>query len=179
MTTHLRLVFRVALLLLLLTPASAFAQQQQGVSKIGLAVGNNVVSVIWEPNDRWAFRPDISFSTAGTSNSTTGTESSSLTSAPGFSALFYIGKWDALRTYVAPRYGYQRSSTTNTTGAGVSTTIASSVHSVAGSLGAEYSLNPRFGMFGELGLTLGFSSQGPVSTHTSGLRSAIGGILFF
>ena len=180
MTTHFRLVSRVALLLLLLTPVSAFAQQpQRDVSKIGLAVGNNVVSIIWQPTERLAFRPDMNFATSNTTNSAIGSETSSFQSSPGFSALFYIGKWEALRTYVTPRYGYSRISSTNTNGAGVSTTSVNSSHSVSGSLGAQYSMNPRFGVFGELGLNLGFSSQGTISSHNSSLRSTIGGILFF
>jgi hypothetical protein len=85
--------------------------------------------VIWNVADRFALRPELTFSVTTSDSSLgdilgTGTASSNngFQIGAGLSALLYVGRWDELRTYVSPRFR------------------------------AQYSLARRFAVFGEIGL---------------------------
>jgi hypothetical protein len=82
------------------------------------------VGVIWHVAERFAIRPEVSFSTSTDENpistslsvvggseflpSSSGSRSTSTRVGVGISGLFYIGQWAALRAYVAPRFVYSR-----------------------------------------------------------------------
>ena len=158
---------------------SAFAQQD--TAKAGLVMATpSSVSLIWHVNDSIALRPEFgfSFSTAEGRENAAGGKTESTTLSPGFSVLFYTARWDAVRVYVSPRYLYSRAHNENSSPIGSNESTASS-HSVSGSLGAEYALHRRFGVFGELGITY-TDAETPNTTSTGwSHRTAVGAILYF
>jgi hypothetical protein len=178
------------------TPAMA-----QDSGAVGVTMGYpSSVGVMWHVTERFALRPEVSFSTStnetpllfglssitgpSTSSSSVSTSTSS-TIGVGISGLFYVGKWDALRAYVAPRFVYTRSSGTSEytsepfvvnpsfgtaygplTPVTVTTKTESTLTSKSGMglFGASYSLHERFTVFGEVGF--GYSTSGSKSTST-------------
>jgi hypothetical protein len=110
------------------------------------------------------------------------------------SALFYLHKYDNLRTYFSPRFTYSR--TTNTTTSSLPTAATapgfapletkSTTRSSGGtgSIGAEYALGNKFAVFGEVGF--GFSHQTSKSStsatrstgNTWGSRAGVGVVFF-
>jgi hypothetical protein len=185
----------------------------QETPRFGIVMGYPAaVGVLWTVSERVAVRPEVSISRTSSESTTTlvglptlpGFVTSSTTSSSGWqlgagvSALLYLTKGDALRTYVSPRYTYARSSTTieGRLGspivpmpAGPATTVTTS-HSTSGAFGGQYTLGKRFGLFGELGLNYQHSGETPslgsspfVTNDFKGwslsLRSGVGVILYF
>ena len=188
----------------------------QDAPRFGVVMGYPAaVGLLWNVSSRVAVRPEINWSRSASETTTTTdpivftgtivvpTTFTSTTKADGWqvgvgiSGLLYLSKGDALRTYVSPRFTYTRSSTTIDSGvrstllpvpSGPVTTVITN-YGAAGSLGAQYALAKRFGVFGELGLGYthtGDQTPSPVSflnSSTSGwtlaLRSGVGVILFF
>jgi len=170
--------------------ARVAAAQDQG--KVGLTMGYpSSVGVIWQAADRVALRPEISLSHV------TGDSASSDFLGPqplstndstgvgvGLSALFYLHRWDGLRTYVSPRFAYARTTTSATTSSATSTSESTaSSYLVSGAFGAQYALGRHFGLFGEVGFgytrisadvtsTLTIGSFGTQTTTTQMLRSS-------
>jgi hypothetical protein len=116
------------------------------------------VGVIWNVADRFALRPEMTF--VGTSSDSslgdvlgvgTGSSNDGFQIGVGLSALIYLSRWDALRSYVSPRFSYSRNKT-STTSTGSSSETTSTSYLTSGSFGAQYSLGRRFGVFGEIGL---------------------------
>lgn len=177
MKTFLR--FASAAILITALPMSAFAQQDSPTAGLVMATPGSV-ALIWHVNDSVALRPEFGFnrSTATGKGLAAGGEQTLTTVSPGFSALFYFARWDALRTYVSPRYIYSHASSESESPGGTSESTASS-HSFSGSIGAEYLLHRRFGVFGELGLN--FSSADSPTTETTAWnqRTAVGATLYF
>lgn len=174
MTSPLIRRFHYALAALLLAvPASAFAQD---TAKTGLVLATPAsLSFIFHTSDKIAIRPEFDFS-GGSAETSSGDLTSSVLS-PAVSVLIYTQQWDAVRSYVAPRYSYRRSSA-----GGVGSGHTDS-HGIAGSIGVEFTPHRRFGVFGETGLNVVWqtASQGEVDrTATSwGVRSSVGAILYF
>lgn len=184
------------------SPAAAEEQPSVGVT-MGYPAS---IGVLWHVSDRFAVRPEVSvqqISTTSTSvittvvgivggNVTTTTTTTQATSdqwntAFGGSALFYVQQWDALRTYVSPRFLYGRSTSSSTTTNNASNNeFTSNSYFVSGSFGAEYSLARRFGVYGELGFgytyqstTNSFAPAGSNTGHTVSTRSGVGAIVYF
>ncbi len=181
---------------LLLTSAAASAQEK-GQTGLTMAFPASV-GLIWHVSDHVALRPEVSFSfsKASTDSSTSPVASSvdGSSFAVGLSGLFYLRKWEGLSTYVSPRFSYGRTSTTVTTsvtlslppgftGGSISNSPSentSSIYSVSGSFGAQYSLSRKFGVFGEAGL--GYTDQRSSSSskaHTFGTRAGVGVLFYF
>lgn len=197
---------RTRWIVLLVSAGLAWSARPAGAQespRVGLTMGYPVsIGVIWHVGDRVALRPELSFSHAS-SESASGPSPFSLTSTSettvvgvAVSALFYVRKWDALRAYVSPRFGYTRSSgssTTNEVIVGVpelpvnqALSTAASSYLVTGSFGVQYGLGQRFGVFGELGYgyTRSSSSNGGLSafqltTNGTGTRTAVGVLFYF
>jgi len=174
-------MFILATMMLFARPSSA-----QETGQVGLTMAfPAAVGVICHATDELAIRPDFTFSEA----SSTGTALTSSTASVGVgvSALFYVRKWDNLRAYLSPRFGYQWSSFTFQGSSPPSG--STNTYSGSGSFGAEYLLHRRFAVFAETGLvyshagtdgatlTPGFSLAS--SAHTWGLRGGVGAILYF
>jgi hypothetical protein len=144
------------------------------------------VGVMWNIADRFAVRPEVTI--AGTTADSSGSQMSgvaptatndSFSIGAGLSALFYLTRWDALRTYVSPRFVYSHSSQTASSGSStvsISTSSEGSTRSYtsSGSFGAEYAFGRRFGAFGELGLSYASTTASTTSTLVSTITT--GGI---
>lgn len=180
--------------------ASSAALAQEG-GQVGITMGYpTAVGVIWHLSDSVAIRPEVNVTTSTTNVSLSSTSATAY--GVGVSALFYVKHWDALRAYVAPRYAYQHGSATSSIGIelplplpidlpSIQTSTTTSEHNFSGVVGAQYLLHRHFGVFGEVGAiyatvksTYTSTPAVPVSeanpsSHAFGLRSAVGGILYF
>lgn len=186
-----RVLFAAALLLAAAVPASA-----QEAGQAGLTIGfPGSIGFIWHASDTIAIRPDCSFTHA---SSESGSEVVSTGDqwgvGFGVSANFYVGKIaDNVRTYVTPRFAYNRTSTenaTNTTSAVASKSHANN-YQYAGAFGVQHTPTRRFSVFGEAGVqyTRGdseFTATGPFvassgrSTNSNfGTRAGVGLVLYF
>jgi hypothetical protein len=187
------------LMALLVATLGATGAAGQDAPAIGVVTGYPAsIGILWRASDRVAIRPEVSFngqwSDSAASQGTPGTVSTSgSTTSVGVSALFYFTEREGLRTYFSPRFSYGRNSSTtdavSLSGGGSHSTA--NAYSLAGSLGAEYTLGRRFGVFGELGVgcarqTSSLRSSGTTSSGTSagssttfGTRTAVGVILWF
>ena len=177
-----------------LLPSVAAAQD---TPRFGLVMGYPAqVGVLWRVFDRLAIRPEVNWTrttTESVSTSTifngTGVTTTSVTTTStanaigiGVTALLYLTRRDALRTYLAPRYSYAR--TTSSTDlspplsnvVGLPTEATTSTNTVSGSIGAQYSIATHFGIFGELGLQYSRNSIAPASSilRTDAKQTAIG-----
>lgn len=172
------------LLSLALVVMSARPSNAQDVGHVGVTMAfPAAVGVIWQATDRLAIRPDFQFSQSAVGS----LSSSQISTAVGVSALFYVRKWDNLRAYLSPRFGYQHQSVTTTGSLANPTSLDQ--YSYAGSFGAEYQLHRRFAVFGEVGLMYNHTvtdnpssfSGGSVSTtgHIWGTRAGVGAIVYF
>jgi len=177
-----RTVCVVGLALVAATATPALAQER---GDVGLAVSApSAIGVIWHVSDRLALRPDFGFSFTETDGEPPLPDISSKNFTFGLSALFYTHRWDSLRLYVSPRFSYAYGSTSIDEPANIADSTLSSWAAI-GSIGGQYALGTRFGVFAEAGL--GYSSQqsetGSIrvdrTTWTFGTRTAIGGILYF
>jgi hypothetical protein len=182
--------------------------------KVGVTMGYPAsIGVIWQVTDWVALRPEVSvakssseFTTTtslttfsgspfeipvpgATTTTTTVNRSDAWQASVGLSALFYVSKRDALRTYLSPRWMYTRLSS-NSGSSIVGTGSTSSVNFVSGSFGAQYALARRFSVYGEVGLGFTRTVNSPAatvsviaiaSTTSSALatRSGAGVILYF
>ena len=201
---------RASMVLLMVLGWTAIAAAQDPGS-IGLTMGYPAsVGVIWHVSDRIALRPEVSLtqiSSTSTSvitiavpggqnlSTTTQAVSDQWSVGVGASALFYLQRWDSLRTYVSPRFQYARGTSTNTTSSSSASFLAitpstteftQNAYFFSGSFGAEYTLGTHFGLFGELGLGYQHNSSesdqsgaGNSVGHTIATRSGAGVILYF
>jgi hypothetical protein len=139
------------------TPAAA---QEKG--DVGLTVSApSAIGVIWHVSERVAIRPEFSFSFSETDGEGANVSDISAHSvALAGSALFYVGQWDSLRTYFAPRlsYSWAGSSTGNS---GLDIDSNQNAWGLAGSFGAQYALGTRFAVFAEAGLMYSSSRTEP------------------
>ena len=181
MTNLLSRIATIAGLVLLAVPLSVFAQDSP---KAGIVMGVPAsFSVIWNVTDKVAVRPEIAFTTASTTTSTA-TDVDSHSFSPGVSALFYLRKWDAVRTYVSPLYIYRRATSAASSGS-ASNDLTSSTHNLAGSFGAEFAAHRWFGVFGEVGIGYTHGSAESSSSFQTptvnawNVRTAVGAILYF
>jgi hypothetical protein len=204
---------RIAALVALGTACGAATVSAQDSPRLGLSMGYPAsIGVLWHMTDRVAVRPELSlsrnsteftstFTTFSSFPSGTTTTTTTTTTAEGWqvgagaSALFYLQRRDALRTYVSPRFAYTRGTTTTTSrpppspiapvGSPTSET-KNSTYFASGSFGAQYALGTRFGVFGEVGLGFGRSeSSGGAPTRAGSktrnlaTRSGVGVLFYF
>ena len=179
-------ILSVALLTGLAAVSTAGAQDQ---GKIGLTMGYPAsVGIVWPVSESVAIRPELSFS--GSSSDSSGSafesEADGWAIGTGVSALFYLRKYDNLRTYFVPRFTYSRATNTVTSSSFTNTesTTTTTNTGLAGSFGAQYSLGDKFGVFGEVGFGFNHSTgkstttTGRASSNTWGTRTAVGVIFF-
>jgi hypothetical protein len=179
----------VALLLLLVVPAAASAQDH---GDAGIAMGYpSAVAFVWHASDSIAIRPEFTATRTSSEVSVLGSDrkTKSWSAGVGASALFYLSHADSLRTYVSPRATYTRGSTETAATSSIPASPANTVHaySLTGSFGAQYSLSERFSAFGEIGFgvthartTTDSAIVGSESSSNSwGTRTGVGVILYF
>jgi hypothetical protein len=192
-----------AAILVLLLPREGAAQDNP---RFGIVMAFPAeIGVVWAVADRVAIRPDVNwthsttettvtsaiFGPLGVTTTSVSTTSRTTNVGAGVSVLILVLKRDALRTYVAPRFGYAWSSLDLSIPAvqgvvlPVPSGTTSSTYNVSGSFGAQYALGRHFGVFGEAGVAYGHTTQTPMSilrsenrnTNTA-LRSGVGVILY-
>jgi hypothetical protein len=173
------LLLAVAVVLLSSPPSRA-----QEVGQIGVTLAYPAaIGVIWHAMDQLAIRPDFSFS-----DSSSDTLGSATTLNFGVSGLWYFQRWDNLRAYISPRFGYERISTSPSTTVLTSAPTANG-YSGAGSFGLQYRLHERFSVFGETGLQYSHLSTTSTdvitgapdtsSSHSWSTRAGVGMIFYF
>jgi hypothetical protein len=149
---------RAIVVLGLLLGACAAANAQEA-GQIGITMGYPPsIGVVWHVSDSVAVRPEISFSRSSSDNEFS---SDNTTVVTGVSGLFYLSKWDQVRTYVSPRFSYGHA--TSDSGGTLGLTSKSSNYNVVGSFGAQYTPHKRFAVFGETGF--GYSRSTSSSTY--------------
>ena len=172
----------VLLVALIALPISARAQD---APRVGLTMGYpSSVGVIWRLNDRVAVRPEVTLSRS--TGDVTGSDVSGLSpittndstgAGVGISALFYLHRWDGLRTYVSPRFSYSRiSASASTSGSTLLSDSTASLYLTSGSFGAQYSLGRHFGLFGEIGLGYTATTTTATSTLTISITTFVNGV---
>ena len=160
----------------------------QDSPRLGITMGYPAsIGVLWHVSDRVALRPEFSFTvTDSSSESIINDEANFWSLGTGVSVLFYSSMTDNLRTYLAPRFSYSRTSGDSNT-----TDSTTDIYALAGMFGAQYSLGRRFAAFGEVGVS--YSRQngtsattiGPVTTqivnhaNAFGTRTGVGVVLYF
>jgi hypothetical protein len=199
-----RTIATMIMMLVLAHTASAQETPRVGIS-MGYPAG---IGIIWHITDGVALRPEISVQKQSgqsttmrasviiglPSDGTTITTSESTMdfwqASVGVSALFYLSKHDALRTYVSPRWAYTRDSSNlpSSLSDSINFGTSGSGNLVAGSFGAQYALGRKFSAFGEVGVEFSRTVSTPNDRQfgssrdvfqTFGTRSAAGVILYF
>jgi len=172
---------------LALTAGSAAAQEK---GQNGVAMGfPSAIAFMWHPTENVGLRPEVGFARTSSDNNS-GTFSSSghtWNVTVGVSGLFYFHKIDNLRPYFSPRFTYGHATSTSEGASDVlngSTELTVNTYTTSGSIGAQYAIGRRFGVFGETGIAYShltqdssFGTEG--SSDAFGNRSAVGVILYF
>ena len=164
----------------------AFAQEER---RVGVVAGYPAaVGALWQVTDRFAIRPDVSWSWSSTESSSTtdvGGGFGSFSSASSFeshattfgiSGLWTVHREDALRVYLGGRAGYSWSTGTSTSTSTnisigfpgltpvVTTTTRTTenrteAYAASAMFGGQYQLGRRFATFGEIGVTYNWSQS--------------------
>jgi hypothetical protein len=172
----------VAGLALLLCSVIADPAAAQDAGDTGLTVSApSAIGLIWHFSPKWAVRPEFAFGFGESDGEGSTLDLSTHSATLAGSALFYMGRWEKLQTYVSPRLSYSRSGSSIESGVDSS----SDGWGVSGSFGAQYSLSERFAVFAEAGL--GYSratAENSLTTldrtsWTFGTRTQIGATLYF
>lgn len=168
--------------------AAAASASAQDAGHVGLTTGYPAsIGILWQLSERTAVRPEISFTFDNSSSeSLVDATSDFSTLGTGISVLFFSPLRDNLKLYVAPRFGYSR-----TSGSTEFTESTSDIYSISGSLGGHYGLGSRFALFGEAGLQYSHQSGSvttslppiPIQTKSNadiiGTRTAVGVVIYF
>jgi len=191
----------IASLIIVLAASAAAEAQDHGRFGIVVAYPGSI-GAEWHVSERVALRPDFAFSFNG--NESTNTISSPFAASStssgsgksigvGVSALFYVKRWDALRFFVSPRFGFVRATATTTNdnaflGSGPpEVRNLNSTYVTSGSVGAQYRLGQRFALFGEVGVAYSdvesSTGFGGAVVETSGWsvasRAGVGAVIYF
>jgi hypothetical protein len=130
----------------------------QDAGKVGITMGYPAsIGLIWHASDSIAIRPELTFSGSSAESDGPGiVGGESWAVATGVSALFYMKKYDNLRTYFTPRFTYARTSSTTDISSITTSSSTSRSRTIggAGSFGAQYALGDKFSVFGEVGFGL-------------------------
>jgi len=185
---RIRRLLYLAAWLLVVTCAPAGAQDS---GKVGATIAYpGSIGLIWHASDSVAIRPAFAFAHSDSEISPGSSENESTTIALDLGVLFYVKKYDNVRTYVSPRFIYSRSTSTSTQTAlpvGLpEITTTSTTTGGAGVFGAQYAPTKRFSVFGEVGIAFNHrhSTSEPTgasefTTNTWGTTSGVGVIFYF
>ena len=146
---------------------SSAAAQEPG--QLGFVIQTPAAAgVIWNLSKGVALRPDVTFMR---SSSSAGGDATSWTG--GVSAPLYISDDENLRTYISPRFSYNR-----TTFDALGTTNTQTGTSFSASYGVQWAALKRLHFFGELGPQYSKASSATADNDTWGLRSSLGLVLY-
>jgi hypothetical protein len=148
--------------------AIASIAHAQDAGRVGLTTGYPAsIGIQWHISERTAIRPEISFTTTSSSSqSLIDATTDFLSFGTGVSVLFFSPVRDNLKLYVAPRFGYSR--TSGTTEFSESNT---DIYSIGGSFGGLYALGRRFAVFGEAGFQYSHQNGSIKSSTASALQT--------
>jgi len=163
----------------------------QDSGKAGITIAYPAsIGIIWHATDSVAIRPVFTFAHNSSETSGSTAESDSSVFGLDLGVLFYLKKYDNVRTYVSPRFTYQRTSTTSASGAPQATLPAiestSNTTGGAGTFGAQYTPTSRFSVYGEVGMVFNHrhteltpsSIAGDVKSNTFSTTAGVGVIFY-
>lgn len=153
----------------------------QDRGQVGITIGYPAsVGLLWHATDNVAIRPEFTF-TGSTVDSSDGTN---WTLGTGISGLLFLRSRDSVRTYVSPRFTYSHSSLSVPQSTGEDLSRSTNSWGVAGSFGAQYTPNARFGVYGEVGIGYSRAKVSATSFSTEASSSSWGtragvGVVFY
>jgi len=151
-----------ALLALIISECPTFAQD---AGKVGVAMAYPAAfGIVWHATDAIAIRPSVTYSGSSTETSTTAAGSSAWSVGTTIAVLFYLKKYDSVRTYVSPSYRYSHTSTTIHPPSGSASPIGDlkstgNTNGGAGTFGAEFTATTHLRIIGEVGFAFSHVSQ--------------------
>jgi hypothetical protein len=160
--------------LMLVTGLVTSTARAQDAGKIGITMGYPAsVGILWQAANAIAVRPVISFGGATAESTATASGTHNWSLGTTISALFYLKKYDNVRTYVSPSYRYSHSTTTITPSASAQPGLPSvdstaNTHGASGTFGAEYAPGSRARIYGEVGFVYGHTT-----THASAVTNLL------
>jgi hypothetical protein len=173
----------------LFVAASGTAGAQDG-GKAGVTIAYPAaIGFIWHATDTVAIRPAFSFAHSDSEISNSTGDSTSTSFGIDLGVLFYVKKYDNVRTYVSPRFLYSRSTSTIAVVSTVpnlpeQTTTGTST-GAGGVFGAQYSPSARFSVFGEVGIAFNHrrtesesNPLGAFKTNQWGTTAGVGVIFY-
>jgi hypothetical protein len=148
--------------------AIAAIAHAQDAGRVGLTTGYPAsIGIQWHISERTAIRPEISFATSSSSSQSLINATTDFSSfGTGVSLLFFSPLRDNLKLYVAPRFGYSR-----TSGTTEFTESNTDIYSIGGSFGGHYALGRRFALFGEAGFQYSHQHGAIKSSPASALQT--------
>ena len=178
----------IVLVMGLVFGAVAVSAHAQDSGRVGLTTGYPaVIGIQWHLSDSIAVRPEVSFTSTGSSSESLVDATTDFTTFnTGVSVLFYSPLRDDLKMYVAPRFAYGR-----TSGSGDIVESITNIYSISGSFGGHYGLGRRLAVFGEAGVQYSHQTGSITTTISPGLlrttnrgdvvgtRTAVGVVIYF
>ena len=155
-------IVRVLAIASALTLGTSVLAGAQDHGKTGITIGYpGDIGILWHASESIAIRPVFTFNHTS-SESTFGSQGDGWGAGLGLSALFYLKKFDNVRTYVSPQFTYAHNSNTsksssNATSTSISVDTSGNATGGSGAFGVQYTPSPHFAFYGELGV--GFSQQ--------------------
>jgi len=158
---------------LIVSACPAFAQDG---GKVGVAMAYPAaVGIVWHATDAIAIRPSVTYGGSSTETTTTATGSSGWNVGTTIAALFYVKKYDSVRTYISPSYRYSHTSTTIHPASGSASPIGDltstgNMNGGAGTFGAEFTATTHLRIIGEVGFAFSHVSQKSMIVSTTTLN---------
>jgi hypothetical protein len=122
----------------------------QDTGKIGITMGfPSAVGVLWRATDSVAIRPTLTF---GRSSNEGSFAIDNWNLGLDVGALFYIKKYDNVRTFLSPRFSYTRATFSSPSNGNASIESTSNSTGGAGTFGAQFDASRRFSVYGEVGV---------------------------
>jgi len=137
----------------------------QDAGKIGLAMAYPAAfGIVWHATDKIAIRPSVTFGGSSTEGSATTSGGSAWNVGTTIAALFYVKKYDNVRTYISPSYRYSHTSTTIHPPSASASLVGdlnstANTNGGAGTFGAEFAATTHFSIIGEVGFAFSRVTQ--------------------
>jgi len=167
---------RISVSLVILGALGCLPATADEPGKVGITMAYPTsFGILWHATGKFAIRPTVAISRSTMNGSTSNGDGWSLGTT--IAGVFYVKKYDNVRTYFSPRYSYNRTQlTTHVTASTQGATIpdvktTGNGNGAAATFGAEYTPASRFSVFAEVGVAfsrLTTSSSGFISSKISG-----------
>ena len=161
-----RTVRVLALTAALMLVSGLAGAQEAGKTGLTMAYPGSI-GVIWHASDAVAIRPGFTFNHTSGENAA-GNDNHSWGLGLDLGVVFYLRKYDNVRTFVSPLFSYTRTSISatpiSTSGSLPQITSHNDATAGAGTFGAQFFATPHFSVYGEAGI--GFSHHDTTSSHS-------------